>query len=132
LPASQANPTGISFFAFLVAACSDRLGFLFSAVLAFLAFLISLAALVVDFVLFSIVRNQINDNTSARASFANATWMVVAATAVLFLASFVVCFSCCAGRREKRYRGRGDYTAPGYAGEPQMAQPRGKWYSLDR
>ncbi|WVW81216.1 hypothetical protein I302_103207 [Kwoniella bestiolae CBS 10118] len=121
---------GLTFIAFIVAFFSDHLGFLFAALIAFLAFLVSLAAMVIDFVMFGIIRHEINDNTSSTASFDNAIWLTLAATIILFFSTFVVCFETCTQRR-RRSKDRG-YSEPyagngGYVGNqaPMMAQNGG-------
>lgn len=95
---------GIAFLSFLIALCSDRLGFLFAAFIALLAFIVSLVAMIIDFVVFGLVKHEINKNTSADADFAAAIWLVLAATIILFFSTFVVCFSCCTNRRRVRDR----------------------------
>jgi uncharacterized BrkB/YihY/UPF0761 family membrane protein len=122
--------------AFLVALCSDRLGYLFSSFLAFIAFLIALVAMVIDFALFAILRNRVNDNTNATASFGNAIWITLAAVIVLLLSSFIVCFGCCSSRRSKRSR---DMEKPygdnnGYVGNASLPPPppNQKWYRRNR
>ncbi|KAK8844813.1 hypothetical protein IAR55_006663 [Kwoniella newhampshirensis] len=112
--------TGLAFLSFLIALCSDHLGFLFAAMIALLAFIVSLAAMVIDFVLFGIIKHEINNNTSARASFSTAIWLTLAATIILFFSTFVVCFSCCTNRRRSRDREVG-YASGGYVGN-QMGQ----------
>lgn len=95
---------GIAFLSFLIALCSDHLGFLFAAFIALLAFIVSLVAMIIDFIVFGIVKHEINEHTSASADFAAAIWLVLAATIILFFSTFVVCFSCCTNRRRMRDR----------------------------
>ncbi|OWZ26302.1 hypothetical protein C356_07027 [Cryptococcus neoformans c45] len=95
---------GIAFLSFLIALCSDHLGFLFAAFIALLAFIVSLVAMIIDFIVFGIVKHEINEHTSASADFASAIWLVLAATIILFFSTFVVCFSCCTNRRRMRDR----------------------------
>lgn len=122
---------GLAFLSLLVSLCSDRLGFLFASFLALLAFLTSLAVTIIDFVLFGIIRREVNDNDNATgrtAQYGNAAWMVLAATVVLFFSVFFVLFSCCTARRNRRTSSREDgygntnaYNAGGYVGNgPQM------------
>ncbi|ORY23276.1 SUR7/PalI family-domain-containing protein [Naematelia encephala] len=135
---------GLSFIAFIVALLSSQIGFLFASFLAFLAFLVSLASMAIDFALFTIVRNHINDNTTATASFSTAIWLVLAATVVLFFSVFIVCFSCVTGRRHERdnhsrggignnnatggYYGNGGYTGD----QVMMDEPVGKRHFWNR
>ncbi|WWC57539.1 uncharacterized protein I303_100071 [Kwoniella dejecticola CBS 10117] len=120
--------TGLTFISFIIALFSDRLGFIFAALIAFLAFLVSLAAMVIDFVMFGIIRHEINDNTTASASFDNAIWLTLAATIILFFSTFVVCFETCTNRRNSRNRDRETgYASGGYIGNqgPMMGQTGG-------
>lgn len=117
---------GIAFLAFLVATLSERFGYLFSSLLCFLAFIVSLVAMAIDFGLFVAARNHVNAASSAAniggvvigstsASLGNAVWMTLAATVSLFIASFVVCFGVCSSRRKERNRvGNGYADGPGY------------------
>lgn len=119
---------GIAFLAFLVATLSERFGYLFSSLLCFLAFIVSLVAMAIDFGLFVAARNHVNNNSSAfvggfgdgaggignvSASLGNAVWMTLAATVSLFIASLVVCFGVCSSRRRDRV-GNGYADGPGY------------------
>ena len=92
--------------------------------------------MVVDFILFSIVRREVHDHTSATASWGNAIWMTVAATVVLFFASFIVCFECFGSRRRTRTDRNAAYAPNGYVGnQPGMegnAAYRKHWWSRNR
>lgn len=103
----------------LVACCSNHLGFIFASLISFLAFIASVLALVLDFVAFTLVKNAINNNVTLQendvsASYGNAIWMVLAATVILFFASFVACFECCGSFRRRKsdpnYVGNGRWT----------------------
>ncbi|WWD06387.1 hypothetical protein V865_004477 [Kwoniella europaea PYCC6329] len=123
---------GLTFISFIIALLSDHVGFLFAALVAFLAFLVSLAAMVIDFVMFGIIRHEINDNTSSSASFDNAIWLTLAATIILFFSTFIVCFETCTHRRRRSKDVNRAYNEPyagngGYVGNqgPMMAQNGG-------
>ncbi|KAJ6524570.1 hypothetical protein B0H19DRAFT_597156 [Mycena capillaripes] len=90
--------TGIAAIAFLLAVCSHRLGYLFASAVAFIAFLFSLAVLIIDFIVFGSVKDHV-DNNGGTAHWGNAIWMVLAATIVLFFASIATCFACVTARR---------------------------------
>ncbi|KAJ7619336.1 hypothetical protein FB45DRAFT_930493 [Roridomyces roridus] len=94
---------GVAALAFLMAAISHRIGYIFASLVAFLAFLISLVAMIIDFIAFGSVRHHVRDN-GGNASWGNAIWMVVAATIVLFFASIATCFACVTARRHHRNR----------------------------
>ncbi|CAD6589718.1 MAG: hypothetical protein TREMPRED_005484 [Tremellales sp. Tagirdzhanova-0007] len=125
---------GIAFLAFLVALCSDHLGFILASLIAFVAFIASLAALVIDFILFGIIKHEINSKTSAKASFSTAIWLTLAGTIVLLFASFIVFFECCSGNRRRSRADRdGRYNQKGYVGN-QAGTGYGKkrWWSRNR
>ncbi|KAJ7686806.1 hypothetical protein B0H17DRAFT_1071176 [Mycena rosella] len=92
---------GITGIAFLLAVCSHRLGYLFASAVAFIAFLFSLAALIIDFITFGSVKDHVHKNNGS-AVYGNAIWMVLAATIVLFFASIATCFACVTARRHRR------------------------------
>ncbi|KAF7373515.1 hypothetical protein MSAN_00561800 [Mycena sanguinolenta] len=92
---------GIAGIAFLLAVCSHRLGYLFASAVAFIAFLFSLAVMIIDFIIFGSVKDHVDHNGGV-AHWGNAIWMVVAATIVLFFASIATCFACVTARRHRR------------------------------
>jgi len=92
---------GIAGIAFLLAVCSHRLGYLIASLVAFIAFLFSLAALIIDFIVFGAVRDHVHKN-NGKATWGNAIWIVLAATIVLFFASIATCFACVTARRHRR------------------------------
>lgn len=74
------------------------------------AFLASIVVMVFDFIVFAGIRSDINTDTTARASYANGVWLVVAATVALFFAIIAVSADCCCGgdRRTRRRANRLD------------------------
>ncbi len=121
-----------------MALCSDRLGFLFASLLAFLAFLVSLAAMIVDFVLFGLIKHEINNIRAnpAHATFANAIWLTLAATVILIFAGFIVCFECFGSRRRTRADRNGAYAHNGYVGNQMgdsgMGLEKRRWWRRNR
>lgn len=97
---------GLSFLAFLIAACSDRLGFLCASLMAALATLAALAAMILDLVLVAVVRSYLNRNSTVDSlvdvSYETGTWLTVAAFACLFLGVFTTCCACLTDRRRRR------------------------------
>lgn len=128
---------GIAFLAQIIALASNQFGFLCASFIVFLAFLVSLVCMVLDFALFGIVRNAINGNVvGSPASFGNATWITLGATASLLISVIFTLFACCCGgdRRSSRRYGKG-YNDGGYVGNaPGMTQTsyapqRRHWWS---
>lgn len=96
---------GLAFIAFFAALGSSIVGALIASALAFLAWLVTLVVMVVDFVMWGIVKNQVNDNrgsTGASAKFDVAMWLVLAAMLALFFGMILVLFTCCSKRRKDR------------------------------
>lgn len=93
---------GVSFIAFLLAAGAGMLGSFAGAMVAFVAWLITLIVLACDLSLFGIIRHYVNDNTTADSHFGIGLWTLVAAFVTLFLGMILVFFTCCARRREDR------------------------------
>lgn len=95
---------GVTFFAFLVAALSNRLGFLFSALIASIAWLIVLVTLIIDFVIFGAIKSHVNSSGTAgvSAAYGVAVWLTVAAFVSLFFGTLTTCFSCVTNRRRSR------------------------------
>lgn len=128
---------GIAFLAQIIALASNQFGFLCASLFVFLAFLVSLVCMALDFALFGVVRNAINDNIpGSPAMYGNATWITLGATASLLVAVIFTLFACCCGgdRRSNRRFGKG-YNEGAYVGnEPGMSQTtyapqRRHWWS---
>ncbi|KAF7321046.1 hypothetical protein HMN09_00191900 [Mycena chlorophos] len=100
--------TGVAGIALLLALCSHRLGYLVASAVAFLAFLIATAVMIIDFVTFGSVKHHV-DHNGGSSKFGNAIWMVLAAAIVLFFASIATCFACITGRRHQRKRTASTY-----------------------
>jgi len=59
------------------------------------------------------------------ASYGNATWLVLAATISLLIATLFTLFACCCGgdRKERKYGRKNQYADDGYVGnQPAMTQ----------
>ncbi|GAA5821769.1 hypothetical protein JCM10212_004797 [Sporobolomyces blumeae] len=95
---------GLAFLAFLIAACSDRIGFLFASFVTFFVFIVTVACVVLDIVFFYVVRRYIEDNFDVNVdiNYSAGTWITVAALACEFVAFFATCCACCTARRNRR------------------------------
>jgi len=109
---------GINFIAFVLALSAGTIGSLLASLVALLAFLVTAVACIIDFVLFSIVRSNINDNgTSSAVYYGSAAWTILVSAICSLIGAIVVFFTCCSGRlhrrRERRSVGiKNDYGAP--------------------
>lgn len=108
---------GVTFIALLFALSGNIFIDIIATLAAFLAFLITLVAFIIDCVLWITARHRINNVLDHSASLSNAFWMVLAALIAQLIASFLVCF----GGRSRRTRA--DTTAY----PPPMTQRRHFW-----
>ncbi|TDZ26241.1 pH-response regulator protein palI/RIM9 [Colletotrichum orbiculare MAFF 240422] len=110
---------GVSFIAFVLSLGAGMFGSLFAALVSSVAFLITLVALVCDWVGFALVRSNVNNDDDGGASdsyahFGVALWTLLAALICLFLGTVIVFFTCCSGRLHKRrqQRAKVDHYSP--------------------
>jgi uncharacterized membrane protein len=94
---------GINFIAFMLALGAGMVGSLLASLVAALAFLVTLVILIIDFVLFSIIKSNVNDDgTGAHAFYASAAWTLLVGAICSLLGTIVVFFTCCSGRMHRR------------------------------
>jgi hypothetical protein len=94
---------GVAFIAFLVSIGAGVVGSLAGALVAFVAWLLTLIVLATDFTVFGVVRHHVNEDSSrSEAHFGSAIWMLVAAFVLLFFGMSIVLFTCCTSRRQKK------------------------------
>ncbi|GAA5973334.1 hypothetical protein JCM11641_003077 [Rhodosporidiobolus odoratus] len=94
---------GVSFLAFIIAGCSDRLGYLFAALVAAFAAIIALICMILDLVLFYVVKKYLqHNNLPVDISYSTGTWLTVAAFACLFVGVFATACACITDRRHRR------------------------------
>ncbi|KAK3673355.1 hypothetical protein LTR78_006901 [Recurvomyces mirabilis] len=98
---------GLTFVAFLCSMGAGVVGSLAGVFVAFVAWILVLISLAVDFSLFGIVRHHVNtDKSGSQAKFGSAIWLLLASFVTLFLGMLIVFFTCCSAQREKK-RGAG-------------------------
>ncbi|KAH7358919.1 SUR7/PalI family-domain-containing protein [Plectosphaerella cucumerina] len=127
---------GIAFIAFILSIGSSFFGSFLSSLVAGSAFIVTLVALICDWVWMSLVRNNVNDDRDGgsrvgRAHYDAALWCVLAAAICSLIASVILFFTCCAGRRnrsraERHTRAKADYASP-----PATTHRR-RWWSRSR
>jgi hypothetical protein len=107
---------GLAFIAFLLALGSGFCGALLASIVAAVAWLITLIVMACDFALFGIIKNNVNnDGSGSNAYYSTGMWTVLAAMVALFIAMFLVLFSCCNSRRTRRAGGVTKTNEAGYA-----------------
>jgi len=119
--------TGVTFIAFVLSLGAGVVGSFLAALVALLAFLVTVVVLITDFVLFSIIRSNVNDaNTGAEAFYSTALWTLLAAAVCTLLGTVVVFFTCCSGRLHKRRTRNHAVKDPAYVSPP--ARRRRRWF----
>ncbi|KAK0643104.1 pali-domain-containing protein [Cercophora newfieldiana] len=94
---------GLNFIAFLLALGAGFVGSLLASLVALVAFLTTAVALIIDFVMFSVVRSNVNDNdTGANAYYGAAAWTTLVSAICSLVGTVVVFLTCCSGRLHKR------------------------------
>jgi uncharacterized membrane protein YhaH (DUF805 family) len=99
---------GLCFIAFLLALGTNMIGSLIASLISALAFIVTLVAMVCDFVAFSLLRNRIRDadRANTNAHYGSAMWCVLAAAICALLATIIIFITCCAGRRKAKRNSR--------------------------
>ncbi|KAK2615619.1 hypothetical protein N8I77_002363 [Diaporthe amygdali] len=104
---------GIAFIAFLMAAGSGFFGSLLAAFTSLAAFVVTVVALICDFVLFAIIRDNVNDqDNNSHAYYSAGIWTILIAGICSLLGAIIVFFTCCSARLHKRRNSRHASTVP--------------------
>lgn len=96
---------GLAFIAFLLALGSGVCGALLASLVSALTWVLTVVVMATDFVWIGIVRDHVNnhskDSSGSKAKFGVGMWLELAAMILLFLATFVVLFTCFSARRHR-------------------------------
>lgn len=94
---------GLNFIAFMLSLGAGMVGSLLASLVALLAFIITAVAVIIDFVLFSVVKSNVQENSEfANAYYGNAAWTILASAICSLLGTIIVFLTCCSGRLHKR------------------------------
>ena len=94
---------GLAFISFLLAFGSGMAGSFAGAMVAFLAWVLTLISLAIDFSLFSLVRHHVNeDGSGSEAYFGTGIWCLVGAFVTLLFGQIIVFFTCFNARRAEK------------------------------
>ncbi|GAA5826339.1 hypothetical protein JCM11251_007261 [Rhodosporidiobolus azoricus] len=93
---------GTTFFAFLIAICSYRVGFLAAAFVTGWVFLGTLVLVIVQATIFGTLRSNSNEIPGVDASYGSGFWCTISALPVLFLAMCCTFAACFSDRRKER------------------------------
>lgn len=115
--------SGITGVAFLIALFSQKMGYCVSGLISLFAFVSTLVALICESVLFAALRDDLRKHTNARVSnFGIAHWLLVAATACVFLCPLLGMIECCTARSRSQKSKDGQVYDP--------VQPAGYGYNM--
>jgi hypothetical protein len=114
---------GLNFIAFLLGVSSGIVGSFLASMVALLAFLITCAIVIIDFVLFSVVRVNIRDdrdinggNYDIDAHYSTAAWTILVAGICSLIGTVILFFTCCSSRMHRQRRSYADKpVTDGYA-----------------
>ncbi|OTB00870.1 hypothetical protein M426DRAFT_65137 [Hypoxylon sp. CI-4A] len=111
--------TGLAFISFLLALGAGVVGSFLASLGSLLTFIVTLVALICDFVSFAIVKNEVNNNDNgARAVWGAASWTLLASAICSLLATIIVFFTCCSARFHRRREARVVKDVPDGYGTP--------------
>lgn len=126
----------VSLIAFILSVGAGMFGSLFAALVAGTSFIITLVALICDWVGFALIKKNVNDDSDggdsdSYAHFDVALWTLLAAAICLLLGTIVVFFTCCSGRLHKRrqQRSKVDHYSPPATHTPYR---RRRWWQRNR
>jgi len=114
---------GLNFIAFMLALGAGVVGSLLASMVALLAFLTTCVVMIIDFVLFSIVRTHVDDWTGIDSdlidsNYGAAAWTALVSAICSLLGTIIVFFTCCSGRLHRRRETRGVVGPKTDYGEP--------------
>ncbi|KAJ6443187.1 pali-domain-containing protein [Purpureocillium lavendulum] len=121
--------TGLCFIAFLLCLGTGICGALTATFFSLLSFVVTVVAMICDFVAFSIIKHEINDDDRARAYWGPGIWLMLVAAILTLAAAVIVFITCCAGRSKKRRQtthAKEGFTEPA-AGRRRFWQRRGRY-----
>ncbi|KAK3491409.1 SUR7/PalI family-domain-containing protein [Neurospora crassa] len=94
---------GLNFIAFLLALGAGLVGSFLASLVAALAFIVTVVIMIIDFVTFSIIKSNVNDDDSgSRAHWGSAAWTTLAAAICSLLGMIILFITCCSARIHKR------------------------------
>lgn len=97
----------MAFVSFLLALGAGFIGSLLAACVSLLTLAVTIVVLVIDFVLFAVLRDHVNSSRydtagGSHAEYGVAIWTLLAAAVCLLLGAMVVFLTCCSSRRQRK------------------------------
>ena len=125
--------TAILFIAFVLSLGAGIFGSLFAALVSALGFVTTVVVLICDFVLFHVVKDNIDDQRTGAnggddtyARYGVAIWLLLVSAICSLIGTIVVFLTCCSGRlhRRRETRSKVDHYSP-----PATTTRRRRWWS---
>lgn len=92
---------GLCFIAFLLCISTGIVGSFLASIVSLISFIVTLVAMVCDFVAFSIIKKDVNDNGVSRAKWGSGIWLILVAAIFTLIGAAVVFVTCCCARKKK-------------------------------
>ncbi|OAA46081.1 Actin cortical patch SUR7/pH-response regulator PalI [Metarhizium rileyi] len=92
---------GLSFIAFLLCIFTGTVGAFLAALVSMITFIITLVAMVCDFVAFSIIKHDVNKNGVSKAKWGPGIWLILVSAIFTLFGAAIVFFTCCCARKKK-------------------------------
>lgn len=119
---------GIAFLAFVMALGSGFFGSLLAALTSLVTCVVTVVVLICDFVLFALIRDNVNDqNSDAHAYYSVGIWTVLVAGICSLLGAIILFFTCCSARLHKRRSRHATIPKSDY-GAPATTRRRRRWF----
>jgi ribose/xylose/arabinose/galactoside ABC-type transport system permease subunit len=91
---------GLCFIACLLCIFTGVVGAIVATFVSLLAFVVTLVAMVCDFVAFSLIRHDVNDNGVSTARWGPGIWLILASAVFTLVGAGVVFVTCCCARKK--------------------------------
>ncbi|QUC16059.1 uncharacterized protein UV8b_00300 [Ustilaginoidea virens] len=110
--------TGLCFIALVLCAASGIIGSFVGSLVSLLAFVVTLVAMICDFIAFGIVKRHVNDQGVSTARWGSGIWLILASAIFTLVGSAVVFVTCCCARKKTPERQKESWNnkAPAAAG----------------
>ncbi|KAK2591032.1 hypothetical protein QQS21_011288 [Conoideocrella luteorostrata] len=93
--------TGLCFIAFLLCIGSGIVGSFLASLVSLLTFVVTLVAMICDFVAFAIIKKDVNDTGVSHAKWGSGIWLILVAALFTLVGAAIVFVTCCFARKKK-------------------------------
>lgn len=93
---------GLCFIAFLLCISTGIVGSFLASLVSLISFVVTLVAMICDFIALGIIKRHVNDNGVSRAKWGSGIWLILVAWLFTLIGAAVVFVTCCFARRKKK------------------------------